>query len=115
MPADYHMHTHRSVDSEDTGRAKVSALVADGLEIAIRSEHEWVSDFQPVIDELGLSDFAIGFAGEELTTFTYGHFGVFPLVVEPTRPSSGAVTWFDRLAPEVFTEAHRARVLEPQA
>jgi hypothetical protein len=112
MCADYHIHTHRSVDSDDTGRAKISALVADGLEIAIRSEHEWVSDFQPVIDDLGLGDFVIGLAGEELTTFTYGHFGVFPLVVEPTRPSSGAVTWFDRFAPQVFDDV-RARPESP--
>ena len=104
MCADYHIHTHRSVDSNDTGRQKISALVADGLEIAIRSEHEWVSDFQPVIEELGLADFALGLAGEELTTFTYGHFGVFPLTVETTRPSSGAVSWFHRFAPAVFTE-----------
>jgi hypothetical protein len=112
MCADYHIHTQRSVDSSDTGRAKISALVADGLEIAIRSEHEWVSDFQPVIDDLGLGDFAIGLAGEELTTFTYGHFGVFPLVVDRARPSSGAVTWFDRFAPAVFEDV-RARPESP--
>lgn len=112
MCADYHIHTHRSVDSADTSAAKVSALVADGLEIAIRSEHEWVSDFQPVIDSLGLGDFAIGFAGEELTTFTYGHFGVFPLEVDPSAPSGGAIAWYDRLAPEVF-DAVRARPEAP--
>jgi hypothetical protein len=112
MCADYHIHTHRSVDSDDTGHAKMAALVADGLEIAIRSEHEWVSDFQPVIDDLGLDAFAVGFAGEELTTFTYGHFGVFPLEVQPSRPSAGAVTWFNRLAPDVFNEI-RARPESP--
>lgn len=104
MCADYHIHTHRSVDSEDSGRLKVSALAADGLEIAIRSDHEWVDDFAPVVHDLGLDDFVLGLAGEELTTFTYGHFGVFPLVVDRTRPSAGAVTWFDRFAPAVFDE-----------
>ena len=112
MCADYHIHTHRSVDSDDTGHAKIAALVADGLEIAIRSEHEWVSDFQPVIEDLGLEAFAMGLAGEELTTFTYGHFGVFPLEVQPTRPSGGAITWFNRFAPDVFNEI-RARPEAP--
>lgn len=110
--ADYHIHTHRSVDSADTSAAKVAALVADGLEIAIRSEHEWVSEFQPVIDALGLADFAVGLAGEELTTFAYGHFGVFPLEVDPAAPSGGAIVWYDRLAPEVFNEV-RARPEAP--
>ena len=112
MCADYHIHTHRSVDSDDTGHAKIAALVADGLEIAIRSEHEWVSDFQPVIEDLGLESFVVGLAGEELTTFTYGHFGVFPLDVQPSRPSAGAVRWFNRLAPDVFDEI-RARPESP--
>ena len=104
MCADYHIHTTRSVDSEDSGALKVSALAADGLEIAIRSDHEWVNDFAPTVTELGLDDFVVGLAGEELTTFTYGHFGVFPLVPDFARPSGGAVTWFDRFAPDVFDE-----------
>jgi hypothetical protein len=112
MCADYHIHTHRSVDSEDTGTLKVSALAADGLEIAIRSEHEWVDDFGPVVTRLGLEDHVVGLAGEELTTFTYGHFGVFPLVVDRTRPSNGATSWFHRFAPDVFDEV-RARAESP--
>lgn len=104
MCADYHIHTTRSVDSEDSGAFKVSALAADGLEIAIRSDHEWVNDFAPTITELGLDDFVVGLAGEELTTFTYGHFGVFPLVPDATRSSGGAVSWFGRFAPDVFDE-----------
>ncbi len=104
MCADFHIHTHRSVDSADTGTFKVRALVADGLEIPIRSDHEWVNDFQPVVESLGLADFAFGIAGLELTTFTYGHFGVFPLVPDDSRPSGGAVLWYDRLAPAVFDE-----------
>ena len=112
MCADYHIHTHRSVDSADTGAAKAAALIADGLEIAIRSEHEWVSDFQPVIEALGLADFAMGLGGEELTTFTYGHFGVFPLEPDPALPSAGAVTWYGRSAPEVFGDV-RARAEAP--
>ena len=102
MCADYHIHTHRSVDSEDSGTLKISALAADGLDIAIRSDHEWVADFAPVIHDLGLDNFVLGLAGEELTTFTYGHFGVFPLVVDNTRPSGSALTWFNRFAPQVF-------------
>jgi hypothetical protein len=112
MCADFHIHSHRSVDSSDSSTLKVAGLVADGLEIAIRSEHEWVTDYAPVIDDMGLSDFAFGIAGLELTTFTYGHFGVFPLVPDPARASGGAVSWYDRLAPEVFDEV-RARPESP--
>lgn len=112
MCADYHIHTHRSVDSSDSARLKVTGLVADGLEIAIRSEHEWVSDFAPVVEALGLGDYAFGMAGLELTTFTYGHFGVFPLTPDPARASGGAISWYDLVAPDVF-DLVRARTERP--
>ncbi len=97
MCADFHIHTHRSLDSADTGTFKVLALVADGLEIPIRTDHELVNDFQPV-DRVALaSPTSLRLSGMELTTFTYGHFGVFPLVPELALPSGRRLLrWYDR-------------------
>lgn len=105
MCADYHVHTHRSPDSPDSPQLKLMGLIADGLEIAVRSDHEWVNDFQPVIEAMGLEQYAFGISGEELTTFAWGHFGVFPLNADPSRPNQGAVPWVGRLPPAVFAEA----------
>jgi len=110
--ADYHIHTTRSVDSSDPAAAKVAAAAADGVEIAVRSDHEWVSDFGPVVDDLGVGAFVRGLAGIELTTFSWGHFGVFPLEPDPTRPSAGAFEWAGRDAPDVFDDV-RARPEAP--
>lgn len=104
MCADYHIHTSRSLDSEDDARLKVSALVADGLEIPIRSDHEFIAEMQPVIESLGLEDYAVGLTGEELSTWEWGHFGVFPLVYDRAAPSGGRTPWEGRLAPAVFAE-----------
>lgn len=110
--ADYHVHTHRSVDSGDDATMKVRGLVADGLDVVIRTEHEFVSDFQPVIDAAGLAAYARGFSGMELTTFAYGHFNTFPVEVDPTRPSDGAIPWFGVSPPDLF-DAVRARPERP--
>ncbi|MBX3272952.1 MAG: CehA/McbA family metallohydrolase [Sandaracinaceae bacterium] len=110
--ADFHVHTTRSIDSPNPVAFKVASLVADGVEIAVRSEHEWVSDFQPVIDAQGLGAWVRGLAGIELTTFTWGHFGVFPLTPDRTRPSGGAFFWYERAAPAVFADV-RARPEAP--
>lgn len=112
MCADYHIHTHRSPDSPDSPQLKLMGLIADGLEIPIRSDHEWVTDFQPVIEAMGLGEWAFGVGGEELTTFAWGHFNVFPLVEDRSRPNGGAIPWIGRLPPEVFREA-RARPEAP--
>ncbi len=110
--ADYHVHTTRSPDSEDDGADKVTALVADGLEIAVRSDHQYVADFGEVVTALGVSAWALGISGLELTTFEWGHFGVFPLIPDPSRPSAGAIPWVGRTPPPVFAEV-RARPEDP--
>ncbi|MCS6856989.1 MAG: CehA/McbA family metallohydrolase [Sandaracinaceae bacterium] len=84
MCADYHIHTTRSPDSSDDAALKILGLVADGLELPIRSDHEFAADFQPVIERLGLEAWARGMAGEEITTWEWGHFGAFPLRVDPS-------------------------------
>lgn len=109
MCGDFHLHTHRSFDTEDPVALKLRAAAAEGLEIPVRSDHEWVGTFEPDIVALGLEDRLFGIGSLELTTFVYGHFGVFPLAPDPTSPNLGAIDWVGREAPAVFADA-RARV-----
>jgi hypothetical protein len=91
---------------------KVASGVADGVEVLVRSEHEWVADFEPVIAELGLSAFAFGVASEELSSTVWGHFGVFPITPAPEIANGGAIEWAYRDPPEVLAAA-RARPEAP--
>jgi len=109
MCGDFHIHTSRSPDSGDDARLKLQSAIADGLEIPVRTDHEWVRDFEPVISELSATEFAFGICSMELTTFTWGHFNVFPLERIDTRINSGSFDWAGRLAPAVFADV-RARV-----
>jgi hypothetical protein len=124
--ADFHIHTWRSNDSGDDALDKVAQAVADGLELPVRSEHEYVADFTAEIAALGVTPFAAGFGSIELSSFeVWGHMGVFPLVPDATRVNAGAPAWqtfptaADRErpfatipAPEVF-DAVRARPEAP--
>jgi hypothetical protein len=109
---DFHIHTTRSGDSGDDARLKIRAAVGEGLEIPVRTDHEFVADFAPVVAELDVGDWAFGMAGEELTSFSWGHMGVFPLVPDPLLPNGGAIPWTGRTPPEVF-ETVRARAEDP--
>jgi hypothetical protein len=104
MCADFHIHTYYSADSADVVERKVRGAVADGLEIPVSSEHEWIIDFQPVIQALGVSKHAFGFPSEEFTTFTWGHFGIIPLNPRPQQLNNGAISWVGRTPGEVFAE-----------
>ena len=102
MCADFHIHSYFSADATDEVEYKVKGAVADGLEIPVSSEHEWIIDFQPVIQKLGLTQWAYGFPSEEFTTFTWGHFGVVPIRARPDKINNGAVQWVGKKPPEVF-------------
>jgi hypothetical protein len=124
--ADFHIHTRRSNDSGDDNLEKVAQAVADGLELPVRSEHEYVADFQAEIAQLGVQAFAAGFGSIELTSFqVWGHMGVFPLVPDPTRVNAGAPAWqtfptperpdvpLEMLPPPAVFDAVRARPESP--
>ena len=91
---DFHVHTVRSNDAEDDAADKVMSAMADGVEILVRSDHEWVDDFQPLIEERGWERWAVGVGSVEMTSFQiWGHFGVFPLAPDPGKVNNGAPTW----------------------
>ncbi|HUH02021.1 MAG TPA: CehA/McbA family metallohydrolase [Kofleriaceae bacterium] len=92
--ADYHVHTNRSADSGDPAPLKVASAVADGLELPIRSEHEYAEDFQPVVEALGMQAWAKGMTSVELTTMeAFGHFGVLPIDPDPSEVNGGTPAW----------------------
>lgn len=102
MCADFHIHSFYSADSSDPVEYKVRGAIADGLEIPVSSEHEWIIDFQPTIERLGLDAWAFGMPSEEFTTFTWGHFGIIPIRPRESALNNGAVQWVGKKPPEVF-------------
>ncbi len=102
MCADFHIHSFQSNDASDPVEYKVRGALADGLDIPVSSEHEWVVDFQPYIQKFNATKWAFGVPSEELTTFTWGHFGVVPKLADPNALNNGAVDWLGHTPAEVF-------------
>ncbi len=98
---DFHIHTHRSLDAGDDARDKVRSAVGDGVELPVRSEHDYVDSFQPIIDELGLGGWARGIGSIEVTSMLiWGHFGAVPIEPDPTQVNGGAVPWLRWPSPD---------------
>lgn len=124
--ADFHIHTWRSNDSGDDATRKLAQAVADGLELPVRSDHEYVADFSSEIAALGVQTFAAAFGSIELTSMeVWGHMGVFPLAPDPSAVNGGAPKWqtfptledrdapFETLSPPKVFDAVRARPEQP--
>lgn len=107
MCGDFHIHSMFSPDSSDLYEFKVSSFVAEGIELPVATDHEYIADYNPFIAKLGLQKWVHGIVGEELTTFAYGHFNPFPITPEPTAPNRGALLWFGRTPPELFASVRK--------
>ena len=103
---DFHIHSSYSADAEDPVEFKVKGALADGLDIPVSSEHDWVIDFNPVIAALGMSKWAFGMPSQELTTFTIGHFGVIPIRPKAEALNNGAFDWIGKNMEQVFDQTH---------
>jgi len=124
--ADFHIHTIRSADSGDDALMKVRSAVADGLELPVRSDHEWAGSFADEIADLGVEKWAYAVPSVELTTMElYGHFGVLPIQPDPTKINADTPLWqryptnddpdvmLENLSPPELFAAVRARPEEP--
>ena len=73
LRGDFHIHTTRSPDSADHGTEKLRYALGDGVEIPVRTDHEFPGTFEPDLAAFGATDWAFGIAAVEWTTFDYGH------------------------------------------
>jgi hypothetical protein len=109
---DFHIHTRRSNDAPDDGELKVRAAVAEGLEIPVRSDHEYVEDFEPEIARLGVGAFAFGIGSVEMSSMEiWGHMGVFPLTPDATEVNGGTPLWQE--FPQPATPMTPLRTMSP--
>jgi len=111
VACDFHQHTMESADAPVSRVDRVISNAAEGVEVAVTSEHNVVVDLEPIVHELHLDDALVVLPGDELTTDAsrkpWGHANVWPLPFDPTKPRGGATPVRDRPAHEVF-EALRA-------
>lgn len=93
LSSEYHVHQIGSFDTHIGNLNRVRTVVADGVELFAATDHDFVTDLQPVIEEMGVQRLARAMVGLEMTTEGYGHFNAFPMEYDPLSPHHGAVEW----------------------
>jgi hypothetical protein len=112
ISVDTHLHSELSTDSSFPLDDRLRAVAAEGVEVAVSSDHDFVVAYGPAIADLGLDDWLGAMTGEEASSLGWGHLNAWPLVVDPTRAGGGAARWFGYAPSDVFTalragDAHR--------
>ncbi|HKZ78044.1 MAG TPA: CehA/McbA family metallohydrolase, partial [Pyrinomonadaceae bacterium] len=107
ISADFHVHSVKSPDSSTPMEDRVVSLLAEGIEVFVPSDHDYISDFAPVIARMGLAKQLVALGGIELTgnlpvpaspltgninAFPQGigHWNAFPLNARPGSRRNGA-------------------------
>lgn len=94
MSVDTHVHAVNSPDSIVDNATRVAGFAADGFDIIVSTDHDFVTDFAPTIAAAGLTPFLSSVMGEEISTMDWGHYNLFPLVNDPTdKIAGGAIDW----------------------
>ncbi|MFZ5468299.1 MAG: carboxypeptidase regulatory-like domain-containing protein [Myxococcota bacterium] len=104
VSTDFHVHSVNSVDSEMSSSDRVASYAVEGVDFLSSTDHNFVTDFAPTVEALGLQDWVKTTVGLELTTLEMGHFNAFPLVLEKGAVTHGSFNWFRRPPGELFAQ-----------
>jgi hypothetical protein len=104
LSGDFHVHAAPSPDSHVPMHDRVYEFVADGVELIVSTDHNVISNYAPLIEEIGAGHYLTSAAGDELTTAGWGHFGAFPLPSDLYKTGQGAVLVHGRSAKDFFKD-----------
>ena len=93
LSTEWHVHQIGSPDSPVPSDQRVRSALSAGIEMFPVTDHDFVADLQPIVEDLGLTDQVRILTGVEVTPFVYGHFNAWPMTVDTTSPNGGAVDW----------------------
>jgi len=90
LGCDFHIHAAPSHDSSVALEDRVTSLLAEGVEFAVPTDHNHVTDYEPAIRRENAQDLLGTTSGVEITTLSWGHFNAFPFpLAEPPPPYAG--------------------------
>ena len=103
---EFHQHSLGSVDAAVPTPLKVLENAAEGIEVAVSTEHDNVVDFQPHLEVQGLTGQMVAFAGNEVSYQAIGHFNAYPWVIDDADPYAdiGSSMWWEKTVPEMFRD-----------
>lgn len=108
LSGDFHVHALPSPDSNDPLADKVKAYVAMGVQILTATDHDVLTDYQPVIRHLRAQNWITSVVGCEISpNFGLGHFNAYPQRYDPNKPNNGAISWYDLSAEQIFAAARQ--------
>ncbi len=93
VASEYHVHSIGSPDSPVEWPTRIATAAADGIEVFASTEHDYIADLQPIVEDMQLERSVRVMPGIEVTPFAYGHFNAWPMPPDLDSPNHGAIDW----------------------
>jgi predicted metal-dependent phosphoesterase TrpH len=87
---DPHMHTHNS-DGYMPIPERIKSVVAEGVDVAVATDHNYITDYYPVLKKLGLNKYLAVIKGNEITVSGLIHYNAYALKHRPAEEGNGAI------------------------
>jgi hypothetical protein len=100
--ADLHVHGNPSFDSGVSPVDRVMTMVSEGVEFMASTDHDFIFDYAPTIEDLGLGHWIRSTVGVEVTPLEMGHFIAFGIEHDFLADAGGAFDWKGRTPGEVL-------------
>jgi hypothetical protein len=109
---DFHLHAAPSPDAPVPLASRVACLAAEGIELAVATDHNRITDYGPTARALGVDDRLVTVVGEEITSYgrsLWGHFNAYPLAppAADEAPEDAVVGYYDVPPAQMFVDAHQ--------
>jgi len=111
ISVDPHMHTIYS-DGTVNIAERIKSVVAEGVDVAVATDHNYINDYLPTLHKLGLNPFLATIVGNEVTTGGVIHFNTYPLLYREDEQNNGAINPHRKTATPMFQDS---RDKDPQA
>jgi hypothetical protein len=112
VSVDPHLHTLNS-DASVTVSERIKSIVAEGVDVAVSADHNYLSDYSFILKKLGLDEYLSVLVGQEVSPLDVNQeympeFNRFPLKMRKSEPGNGAIDirFFENNTP-IFAESRR--------
>jgi len=103
LSVDAHIHAGPSPDNYISIPERIRTVAAEGLEIVVSTDHEYISSWQPEVIETGLEAWVNTVIGQEVTASMPEHTNMYP--VEPdftVNARGGFIPWYGLDLAEIY-------------
>jgi hypothetical protein len=106
ISVDPHMHTIYSDGTVDIAE-RIRSVVAEGVDVAIATDHNYINDYRPTLERLGLDNYLATIVGNEVTTGGVIHYNTYPLSQRINEPNNGAIYPHRKTATPLFQDSRK--------